>query len=76
MRESRWGSCPTPTCILGASVTTIGGFEATEIDFHVTGAVGTVLLIAEQYSLYDIYYIDKDTLYFGSESSSHSAKGY
>lgn len=61
------GEVISGTYIQGERVTTSGGFEATEIDFHVTGAVGTALPAAEQYSLYDIYYIDNDVLYFGVE---------
>ncbi|MBT2971693.1 MAG: hypothetical protein KME56_17435 [Candidatus Thiodiazotropha sp. (ex Ctena orbiculata)] len=58
------------TYTLGGTVTTTGGVDATEIDYHVTSAVGSSLPAANQYSLYDIYYIDNDTLYFSDESST------
>jgi hypothetical protein len=62
------------TYTLGGAVTASGGFEATEIDFHVTGGVGVALEPADQYGLYDIYYIDNDVLYFGVERPINEAE--
>jgi hypothetical protein len=53
------------TYTIGKSVVTTGGFNATEIDFHVTGAFGEELPEEAHYTLYDIYYIDNDVLYYG-----------
>jgi hypothetical protein len=59
------------TYILGGAVTTTGGFSATEIDFHITSAYGAPLPSADQYTLYDIYYIDNDALYYGDVRSDN-----
>jgi hypothetical protein len=60
------------TYTLGSAVTTSGGFQATEIDFDVTSTFGAALPPANQYTLYDIYYIDNDVLYFGIERSRNA----
>jgi hypothetical protein len=62
------------TYTLGNTVVTSGGFSATEIDFHVTSAFGAPLPAAEQYSLYDIYYIDNDVLYYGDVRAESAAE--
>jgi hypothetical protein len=53
------------TYTLGNTVVTSGGFTATEIDFHVTSVVGSSLPTANQYTLYDIVYVENDLLYYG-----------
>ncbi|MES9969876.1 MAG: hypothetical protein ABW092_07550 [Candidatus Thiodiazotropha sp.] len=60
------------TYTVGGDVTTTGGVTATELDYHVTSAFGSPLPVADQYSLYDIYYIDNDALYFSDESSTEA----
>jgi hypothetical protein len=62
------------TYTLGNTVVTSGGFSATEIDFHVTSAFGAPLPPADQYTLYDIYYVDNDTLYYGDVRAESAAE--
>jgi hypothetical protein len=62
------------TYTLGNTVVTSGGFSATEIDFHVTSAFGAPLPAADQYTLYDIYYVDNDVLYYGDVRAESAAQ--
>jgi hypothetical protein len=62
------------TYTLGDTVVTSGGFSATEIDFHVTSAYGAALPPAQQYTLYDIYYVDNDVLYYGDVRAESAAE--
>ena len=59
---------------LGGSLTTSGGFEAAEIDLHVTSVSGESIPETIQQTLFDIFYIDNDILYFGEDRSINEAE--
>jgi hypothetical protein len=55
------------TYSVGSTVGTSGGYNANEIDFHVKSVFESALPVANQYSLYDIYFIENDVLYYGDD---------